>query len=441
MKFTTLLLALLLAAPALAQPAAPASDTPQGLGVDVTTGDIKQLQMAVPAAFNQGGAADTRGVTEALTGTIQRDLKLTGVFNMIDKAAFLVDPAKEGMTPDYTAWFNVGTQGLIKAGYRIEGDKATVDLRLFSVDGGKQVKLPKPYDGTAVLPIKGRSLRNHAHGFVNEVVRYYTKSPGFFNSQILFVKRAGKGKELYMVSPDGYGETRLTKAGGINMLPSIGGGAIWFTSFRAGGPHVFKLQGGKTTRFSSRKGINTGAVLSPDGSGVALTLSKDGNAEIYLLDPKSGEVKKRLTNSWGIDTSPAWSPDGKRIAFVSNRHGSPQVWVMNADGSNQKRITFQGDYNQTPDWSPKGNKIVFTARDERNVFDLFTINLGTGQVERLTQNQGNNEEPTWSPDGRYIAFTSTRSGTSKLYLMTADGRIQNQISTGKGSYFTPFWAR
>ncbi len=52
-----------------------------------------------------------------------------------------------------------------------------------------------------------------------------------------------------------------------------------------------------------------------------------------------------------------------------------------------KRITFQGNYNQTPDWSPRGDLIAFTARDERNAFDLFTIDVDTGKVNRLTQDR------------------------------------------------------
>ena len=113
--------------------------------------------------------------------------------------------------------------------------------------------------------------------------------------------------------------------------------------------------------------------------------SKDGNPEIYLLNPDSGKVQKRLTRNWGIDTSAAWSPDGKQIAFVSDRHGSPQIWVMNADGSGQRRLTFKGDYNQTPDWNPKEGLIAFTARDERAVFDIFTVKVSDGTITRLPE--------------------------------------------------------
>lgn len=411
-------------------------------GVDgvVTPGGITIIPVAVPKAFSQGGAADTAGVTEALSGTIERDLAITGYFNFISPSAFLVDPAKEGMSPNYKSWFNIGTQALIKAGYTINGNQVVVDLRLFSVDGARQVPL-NGFAAPVTLPLKAKAVRDHAHKFVNEVIRYYTKNPGFFGTYMVLVKRTGNGKSLFMLSADGRDETQLTNDSSINMLPTMRGGKIFFTSFRNGGPHLFQLSGGAAKPFSSFKGLNTGAELSPAGNAVAATLSKDGNPEIYLLDPGSGQPQKRLTDSWGIDTSPTWSPDASQIAFVSDRHGSPQIWVMSASGGGARRLTFQGDYNTTPEWSPRGDKIVFTARDERNVFDIFTVEVGSGKIQRITQNQGNNEEPTWSPDGRHIAFTSTRTGSSQVYIATEDGRVQTQISRGKGGYTTPFWAK
>lgn len=425
----------------LSVPASAQTGSDEGLKVVVPTGGVSIFQMAVPDALSMGGAPDTRGITEALTGTVSRALKISGYFNLIEKAAFLTDPSKEGMNPSYKDWFNIGTQGLVKMGYRIVGTKVVVDARLYSVDTGTRIDLGPDFAQPVELPLKTSKARRHALKFVNAVIKHYTKADGLFLTQIVFVKRVNRNKELFMVSPDGSGETRLTKGGGINMLPSFSGGKIYFTSFRNGGAHTFKLSGGKVTPFTSYKGLNTGPVLSPNGKSVALTLSKDGNPEIYLVDPSTGKTQKRLTNSWGIDTSVAWSPDGSQLAFVSDRHGSPQIWIMNASGGGQRRLTFNGDYNQTPDWSPRGDKIVFTARDERNVFDIFTVSVGDGKITRLTQNQGNNEEPSFSPDGRYVVFTSTRSGESKLYVSTLDGRLQTRISTGKGEYLTPAWSR
>ena len=414
----------------------------EGLKFDVEQGGLVLFQIAVPPAISLNGEADTRGITENLTGTIVRDLKIAGYFNLIDPQSYLADPTKEGMEPKYKNWFNIGTQGLIKVGFERQGSRVRVDMRLYSIDGSQRIELPPPYDSALDLPADPAKLRYHTHGFVDEVIKYYTKSKGFFRTRLVVVKRLKRSKDIYTISPDGLDEVRLTRAGGINMLPSIGKGRVYFTSFRNGGAHMFKMVGKSVSAYSARKGLNTGAAISPDGKYVAVTLSKDGNPEIYLLHPDTGKILRRLTRNWAIDTSPAWSPDGKQIAFVSDRHGSPQIWVMPVEGgSAARRLTFQGDYNQTPDWSPRGDLIAFTARDERAVFDIFTVNVGDGSITRLTQNQGNNEEPSWSPDGRYIAFTSTRNGRSKVYVTTPDGRLQTQISTGKGSYMTPNWER
>jgi TolB protein len=111
---------------------------------------------------------------------------------------------------------------------------------------------------------------------------------------------------------------------------------------------------------------------------------------------------------------------------------------MPAGGGAASRLTFQGNYNQTPDWSPRGDLIAFTARDERNVFDLFTIALDGAKVTRLTQDQGNNEEPTFAPNGRLIEFTSSRGGGSDLFVMTVDGSKQVQLTHGE-KISTPAW--
>src|SRR5688500_444902 len=90
-----------------AQPKSPKGE----IKLDVPTGGVAMVNVAVPDAIPLGGAADTRGVTEATTGTVTRALTLASYFNLIDRGAFLVDPKAEGMDPAYKAWFNVGAQG------------------------------------------------------------------------------------------------------------------------------------------------------------------------------------------------------------------------------------------------------------------------------------------------------------------------------------------
>jgi TolB protein len=76
---------------------------------------------------------------------------------------------------------------------------------------------------------------------------------------------------------------------------------------------------------SSFPGINGAPAFSPDGKSLAVTLSKDGQPEIYVIDIATKAIK-RITNHYAIDTEPSWYPDGKSLIFTSERGGRPQIY-------------------------------------------------------------------------------------------------------------------
>jgi TolB protein len=412
-----------------------------GIQVEVSPSQVTRFVVAIPSALNLGTALDTIGLAEQLGGTLEQSLKISGYFDLLERELYPADPSSEGMSPKFVNWFNSGTQGLIKSSFAIEGDKVRVTLKLFDIDEKKVVSLTGDVDQTTSLPPDPKAIRTHVHRFVNQVIKFYTGSEGFFGTKIAAVRRGARGKSVVLVSADGRNTSTIVKGNKTNLLPHLAKGRVYFTSYRDGGPHLFLYKGGKINKLSARRGLNMGASLSPDGRLLVAVLSYQGSSDLYLLNPDNGEILRRLTRHKSIDISPTWSPDGKQIAFVSDREGSPQLWVMNADGSNKRRLTYQGKYNQSPDWSPKGDMIAYTSRDENFVFDIFTIDpTDPTQVRRLTQNQGNNEEPSFSPDGRHVVFSSTRSGRSELYIMTSDGFTQRKLTQG-GGYLTPSWGR
>ena len=77
---------------------------------------------------------------------------------------------------------------------------------------------------------------------------------------------------------------------------------------------------------------------SPGGAQIAFTSFRDGNAEVYTMNP-DGSGQTRLTTNKAYDGSPTWSPDGNWIAFMSDRDGNDEIYLMNADGSGQTRLT------------------------------------------------------------------------------------------------------
>jgi TolB protein len=431
---------LALAALALAglAPAPAAAERPV---LEIGGATFRPYPLAVAPPLAAGDAVAPAGEIE---DALALDLEVSGLFEVIPRKSFLAD-AREPADPARIAWdrwTDVGAEGLVKIEVTGGDQGIRAVFRLFDVATHRK-ELELALDG------RRADARRLGHRFADELVRHFTREPGAFSTRIAFVRRSKGAKEIWTADYDGRNAVPVTERGGIAMLPawSPAGDKLAFTFYKRtrnypnGHPQVWSVDVATSAAraLATRGDLNTGAAYSPDGTKIAFTLSDEGNSEIWVMNA-DGSGLKRLTDSPGIDTSPTWSPDGRRIAFVSDRHGSPQIFVMNADGSGVERLTRQGNYNQTPVWSPRGDLIAFTARDERIVFDIFTIDVNTKEVTRITQDQGHNEHPTWAPNGRLLMFSSTRDGTPALYVSSPDGSVQKRVSPNdKAEYTGPAW--
>ncbi|WP_342375730.1 Tol-Pal system beta propeller repeat protein TolB [Myxococcus stipitatus] len=403
--------------------------------IEISGANFRPLPVAVPAPLAQSEGAKEKANTFDAAFTF--DLSASGILQVLDRKSFTADP-KEGMaagTITFSRWADVGAEALVKVSLADDAGTLRGELRLFNVGTGREdLKVTKD------APASNPSLL--AHRLADALYRHFTREPSPFLSRITYVRKAGNNRDIAVADWDGGNPVVLTK-GGINILPSLSndGTQVTYTSYRKNRPDLYvQRPGGEAKMVVSDGQMITGGAFSPDGKRLAYSQAEGESAQIYVANADGSGAKAITDTPYGLNTSPSWSPDGKRIAFVSNRGGSPQIYIMGADGSGVRRLTFQGNYNQTPDWSPRGDLIVFTARDERNAFDLFTVNVETGKVTRMTQDQGNNEEPAFSPNGRLILFTSTRAGGTQLFVMTADGNNQLPLRAEKGTLLTPDWA-
>ena len=65
-----------------------------------------------------------------------------------------------------------------------------------------------------------------------------------------------------------------------------------------------------------------------------------------------GSDIQQLTDSPRFDENPVWSPDGSLIAFQTERDGNFEIYVMNPDGSNQHPLATSSSDELWPSWGP-----------------------------------------------------------------------------------------
>lgn len=162
---------------------------------------------------------------------------------------------------------------------------------------------------------------------------------------------------------------------------------------------------------------------SPDGSRIAFTSWRDGNAEIYIMNANGSGVV-RLTRNDALDMEPAWSPDGSTIAFCSDRGSSEgvfDIYLMSAlDGAGIVNVASAGC---DPVWSPDGSRIAYTTGfGSPSPPDLAVIGAdGTDFVQLHPGDVSSGDafaEPSWSPDGSWIAFTKVTGVRSEVMIVS-----------------------
>ena len=85
-----------------------------------------------------------------------------------------------------------------------------------------------------------------------------------------------------------------------------------------------------------------------------------------------------------------------------------------------------------PQLSPDGRTVAFTVQtinvpQNTKPKQLYVVPLDGGAPRQITS-AGDNDRARWSPDSRRIVFTSTRSGSSQLWVMNADGTGAQQLT-------------
>lgn len=211
-------------------------------------------------------------------------------------------------------------------------------------------------------------------------------------------------------------------------FPHVRGDLVTFTA--EDDVWVAPLDGGRAWRVSADDVPVNHPRISPDGTTLAWTSTRDGAPEVYTA-PVDGGPSRRLTH-WGSRRTQVrdWTPDGEVLAIsAAGRHSTRHSWA--------RTVPLDGGPATTLPYGPVGavahgpHTVLLSAQMNRDASawkryrggtagKLWIDRDGDGEFVRLHEElDGNIEYPSWVGDR--IAFLSDHEGTGALYSSLADG--------------------
>ena len=173
---------------------------------------------------------------------------------------------------------------------------------------------------------------------------------------------------------------------------------------------------------------------------VLLSIEEDGYAHLFAYIPDQMPLT-RLTNGDWDDIDPAASPDGSRIAFASNRLGRWDLFLMDLTSGELTQLTGTPEYEGAPTWSPDGSFLAYETYLNENLDIVIgpADDPGNGAIF-LTGSSAAEHSPAWAPGGRQIAFVSDGEIILADLDRTDEARFTNLSNTPLASESHPVWS-
>ena len=413
------------------------------LRIDITSGKIEPMPIAIPAFSGAGGNEGQAG--SDIAGVVSADLERSGLFRPLDPRSFIQNLSTTEAEPRFADWRQINAQALVPGSVATQADgRLRVEFRLWDVFAEQQLA------GFGYTTTRA-NWRRIAHIIADEIYKRITGEDGYFDTRIVYVSESGppekRTKRLAIMDEDGANNRFLTDGRALVLTPRFSPTAqeITYLSYANGAPRVylFNIDTGQQELVGDFPGMTFAPRFSPDGNRVVMSRAENGVSNLFALDLRTHRAS-RLTDSQAIDTSPCFAPDSSKIVFNSDRGGSQQLYVMNADGGEAKRISFGSGKYGTPVWSPRGDLIAFTKIDGGSFF--IGVMRPDGSGERLLTRDFLVEGPSWAPNGRVLMYfrqspsdRNGNGGSARLYSIDLTGYNQREVITPQDAS-DPAWS-
>jgi Tol biopolymer transport system component len=310
------------------------------------------------------------------------------------------------------------------------------------IDGGREVHLFDLSRGVSTYLVSGQAGRVTASGHF-----LYVNEAGALMGQRLQAGEAVTSGEPAMLL-QGVGQ----RGGGVDIAISSEGTLLYTGPTRSEPERwMWVARDGTLEPFdpSWTDGEFEGLALSPDGTRLAVEMSREGRYDIWIKAVEGGPPS-RLTFEGVRNGSPAWTPDGGRVGYVSWTDPAAasvaiasqgDIWVRPADGSGVPELGLDSQHGVVDfQWSADGSWLLATVVEPNP--NIIAVRVGSDEEPRLLLGSAAEEfNPALSPDSRWLAYVSDESGRDEVYVVPFPDVSAGKWQISSGGAVNPLWSR
>jgi WD40 repeat protein len=166
----------------------------------------------------------------------------------------------------------------------------------------------------------------------------------------------------------------------------------------------------------------------PGGKEIVYTAFKKGRPDLFKVDLETENVRN-LTEDEFFEKAPSISPDGEKIAYTVRVDSFDKIFISPINNLKKKtQITFGRSDTITPEFSADSNKIYFSG-DMREAFNIYSIDLQTGELVRYTDVRTGNFFPIpVNNDSNKIIFSAFNKGAFQVFKSEFEGEVEKTVT-------------
>jgi tricorn protease len=274
-------------------------------------------------------------------------------------------------------------------------------------------------------------------------------SPMWWNGRVYFVSDRDGTMNIWSMDEAGGDVSQHTQHSGWDVKnPSLSAGRIayqlgadlWLYDVASGEDQLIPITLASDFDQLREKWVDdpmeylTSAHIDAEGEHVVLT----ARGRVFVAPAGQGRLVRASRKDSVRFRDVVFMPDGEALLGLSDETGELEFVRIPANGvGDDERITNNGAilrFQGVP--SPDGNWVAYAD----NNYDLWVLNVATGEQQQISENREGIRDFSWSPDSRWLAYTMTAMNLfNQIKLYNVDEGTTVPLTSDRVNSFNSAW--